>query len=213
MCHRPQFLFSVSVMETTARSLLGWPIGILEPEPSSWTPYPTPSTSTSLGTSSLLSRPTMIITTTTFITSTNRITHKGYISVFTSASPTTYFIYLFFLSVWPDSEPSAPTPPCCPSGSAVWGGGLSEAVGPPAGDWSWGFWKRPYPVPHTMGRRTGPAQTKETVSHCFPTQTLSLGQALEGKLRLQGWPTQSSLSAGGRWWLSLPSGFRGANES
>ena len=52
---------------------------------------------TSLGTSSLLSRPTMIITTTMFITSANRITHKGYISIFTSAIPTTYFIY-FYLS-------------------------------------------------------------------------------------------------------------------
>lgn len=48
---RQQFLFLwVSVMETTARSLLGWPIGILEPEPSSWTPYQPPSTSTTLGT-------------------------------------------------------------------------------------------------------------------------------------------------------------------
>ena len=97
-CHR-QLLSLVSVMETTVSSLLGWPIGILEPEPSSWTPYPTPSTSTTLGTSSLLSHPTVIITTTTFITSANRITHKGYISVFTSASPTTYFIYLF-LFIW-----------------------------------------------------------------------------------------------------------------
>ena len=42
LCQR--LLSLVSVMEMTVSSLLGWPVGILEPEPSSWTPSPTPST-------------------------------------------------------------------------------------------------------------------------------------------------------------------------
>ena len=90
-----QLLSLVSVMETTVSSLLGWPVGILEPEPSSWTPYPTPSISTSPGTSSYLAPPTQITATAAFLTSVNRITLQGHTAVFTSASSTMCFIYLF----------------------------------------------------------------------------------------------------------------------
>lgn len=71
--HLQLLLTLVSVMEMTASSLFDWPVGGLEPEPSSWTPYPTPSTPTNLGASSFLSPPTVISATITFITSVNRI--------------------------------------------------------------------------------------------------------------------------------------------
>ena len=93
-CHR-QLLSSVSVMEMTVSSLLGWPFGTLEPEPSNWTPYPTPSASTSPGTSSYLPPPTKITATTAFLSSVSRITLQGHSAVFTSASATVCFIYLF----------------------------------------------------------------------------------------------------------------------
>lgn len=100
------------------------------------------------------------------------------------------YLLIFFLSVWPDSEPSAPThslaaPQAPQSGVGdylrLWG--LQQGTGAGVSG------RRPHPVPHSMGRRTSPAQTKETVSHCFPTDPVA-GPGHEGKLkRLQGWPT------------------------
>lgn len=54
----------------------------------------------------------------------------------------------------------------------------------PVGDWGGGSWKKPHPVPHSVGRRTALAQAKGTMGHCSPTQPLSLSQAPGGKLSL-----------------------------
>lgn len=101
--------------------------------------------------------------------------------------------------------------PSLPAPRVLLGWGASEGCGASGGRRGRGFLKEATPSPSFL--EDSPSSDEGTVSHCSPTQLLSQGQAPGGKLRLRRRPTQSSLSAGGSWQLSLPAGLRGANES
>lgn len=99
--------------------------------------------------------------------------------------------------------------PSCRVGQAL---RLNEAAMHPEGSGEGGSWKKPHPVPHSLGWRTALAKANGTVSSDSHA-VLVPGPGPWGKLRLRGRSTQSSLCVGGSWRLSLQLGSEALNES